>query len=129
MEDNLNQLNESGGLGIGGIIGIAVYLALVVLAIAGLWKAFTKAGEPGWAAIVPIYNLIVMCKVGGKPIWWFILMFIPLVGLVIFIILSIAIAEKFGKGAGFGIGLFFLPFIFYPILGFGDATYIGPKTP
>ena len=107
------------------IIFILCELALVFLVLAGLWRVFTKAGEPGWAAIIPIYNVIVMLKIAGKPVWWFLLFLIPLVGLIIAILVSIEIAKAFGKGAGFGVGLALLGFIFYPILGFGDATYQG----
>ena len=88
-----------------------------------MWKVFVKAGQPGWAAIVPIYNLYVMTQIAGKPGWWLLLFFIPFVNIVIAILLSIAIAQKFGKGAGFGVGMTFLGFIFMPILGFGDAQY------
>ena len=108
------------GLGIGFTI---VWLAIVLLAIAGMWKVFVKAGKPGWAAIIPIYNFVVLCEIAGKPAWWVVLMFIPVVNFIILIILSIAIAKKFGKGAGYGLGLAFLSPIFYPMLGFGDAQY------
>jgi hypothetical protein len=97
-------------------------LAFVVLMLAGTWKTFAKAGQPGWAAIVPIYNMIVLLQVAGRPIWWIILAFIPIVSLILLVI-PFDIAKKFGKGTGFGLGLLFLPFIFYPILGFGDAQY------
>ena len=100
-------------------------LAIVVLIIAGFWKVFTKAGQPGWAAIVPIYNLYILLKIAGKPGWWILLFFIPLVNLIIAILVAIEVAKAFGKGTGFGLGLAFLGFIFYPILGFGDATYRG----
>ena len=100
-------------------------LALIVFLIAALWRVFTKAGQPGWAALVPFYNAYIMLKIAGKPGWWLILLFIPLVNLIIAIIVAIEIAKAFGKGTGFGIGLAFLGFIFYPILGFGDATYQG----
>jgi len=108
------------GLGIGMMI---VWLAVVLLMVASLWKVFVKAGEPGWAAIVPIYNIFVLLKIAGKPGWWFILMLIPFVNFIVFIIVCIALAERFGKGAGFGVGLGLLGIIFFPILGFGDATY------
>lgn len=104
-----------------------VWLGLMLVVFAGIWKTFEKAGKPGWAAIVPIYNVWVMLQIAGKPGWWLLLMFIPLVNLVIAIMVSIAIAERFGKGTGFGLGLAFLGFIFYPILGFGDATYSGAR--
>ena len=102
-----------------------IYAAIVILMIAAMWKVFTKAGHPGWACLIPIYNLYIMCKIAARPGWWVILMFIPLVNLIIIIILVLDIAKSFGKGAGFGIGLLLLPFIFYPILGFGSAQYVG----
>ncbi|HZP60998.1 MAG TPA: DUF5684 domain-containing protein [Opitutaceae bacterium] len=100
-------------------------IAVIVLIVAGIWKVFVKAGQPGWAVIIPIYNLYVLLKVAGRPGWWLVLFLIPLVSLIIAIIVSIDVAKAFGKEAGFGIGLAFLGFIFYPILGFGSATY-GP---
>ena len=110
----------SAAMGTGGLI---VWLVIMVLIIAALWKIFVKAGEPGWAAIVPIYNFIVMLKIAGKPLWWIVLMLIPFVNFVVGIIMIVALARNFGKGVGFAIGLIFLPFIFYPILAWGDATY------
>ena len=98
-----------------------------ILMIVALWKVFTKAGQPGWASIVPILNTYFLCKIAGRPGWWVILMFIPFVNLIIWIILCIDIAKSFGKGAGFGIGLLLLPFIFFLILGFGSAQYQGPS--
>jgi len=101
------------------------YFAVIILLIAAMWKVFSKAGQPGWAAIIPIYNIYVMCKVAGRPGWWLLLMLIPFVNFIILIILSIDIAKSFGKGAGFGLGMAFLGFIFWPILGFGSAQYQG----
>jgi hypothetical protein len=121
---------EYGGGGDGiiaalGAVGMLIYVGVIVLVLAGMWKVFTKAGEPGWAAIVPIYNAIVLAKIAGKEPWWGVLLLIPCVGIIIAFILSIAVAEKFGKGTGFGIGMALLPFVFYPILGFGSAQYEG----
>ena len=99
------------------------YFAFVILMIAGLWKTFSKAGQPGWAAIIPIYNLIVLCQVAGRPIWWFLLLLICFP--IFYIIICIDIAKRFGKGGGFAVGLIFLPFIFFPMLGFGSAQYQG----
>jgi len=104
---------------------IIVYLAIAILMIAAMWKIFTKAGKPGWAAIIPIYNTIVLLEIVGKPIWWFILMLIPFVNLIILIIVNIELAKKFGQSAGFAVGLILLPIIFYPILGFGSYRYTG----
>jgi hypothetical protein len=108
------------------VVVLLVALAVAVVVLAGLWKVFTKAGQPGWAVIVPFYNMIVLLKIVGRPLWWLILMLIPLVSIVILIIVYIDLAKSFGKGAGFGVGLALLSFIFVPILGFGDARYLGP---
>lgn len=108
-----------------GVLGFIIWLALVIAVIAGLWKVFEKAGKPGWAAIVPIYNAIVMLEIVGRPIWWIVLFLIPIVNIVVAILVCIELAAKFGKSAVFGIGLAFLGFIFIPILGFGDARYQG----
>ena len=108
-----------------GIFGI-VYLAVVVLSIVGLWKVFAKAGQPGWAAIVPIYNLVVLLQVVGRPIWWLILCLIPCVNIVIILLICIDLAKSFGKSAGYGIGIFLVPFILIPMLGFGADQYKGP---
>jgi hypothetical protein len=108
------------GLGIGFTI---LWLAIVVLLVASMWKIFVKAGEPGWAAIVPIYNLVILFKIAGKPAWWILLMLIPLVNLIVAIIAVIALAQRFGKGVGFAIGLLVLSPVFYPMLAWGDARY------
>jgi hypothetical protein len=102
---------------------IIIQLALVVFFVAVMWKIFAKAGEPGWACLVPIYNACVMFKIAGKPMWWILLCFIPIVNIIISILAAIGLANKFGKGGGFAVGLILLPFIFYPILAFGDAEY------
>ena len=111
-------------------LGMTVFeIALLVLLFAGMWKVFQKAGKPGWAAIIPIYNIIVLLQIAEKPLWWIVLYFIPIVNFVAVILVSIAVAKRFGKGVGFGIGIALLPFVFYPILGFGDARYGGAPGP
>jgi hypothetical protein len=105
---------------------VVIELALVVLIIAGFWKMFEKAAQPGWAAIIPIYNTYIMCKIGGKPGWWVLLMLIPIVNIVFAVWLANMISKSFGKDEGFTVGLVLLGFVFYPILGFGKATYLGP---
>lgn len=105
------------------------YIAAIVLSIAGLWGIFTKARKPGWAALIPIYNVVVLLQVIGKPWWWVILLIIPCVGLIMWIFVSIELAKVFGKGAGYTIGLILLGFAFLPLLGFGDAKYQGPVNP
>ena len=115
-------LQSSEGGGPGALFWI-FWLAFMALVIAALWTVFTKANQPGWACIVPIYNIIVLLKIAGKPVWWIVLLFIPLVNFVIGILAAIGVAKNFGKSSGFGIGLVFLPFIFYPILAWSDARY------
>ncbi len=101
-------------------------LAFGAFILVALWKVYEKAGKPGWAALIPFYNAYVLLKIAGRPGWWLLLILVPLVNLVITIIVALDVAKAFGKGTGFGIGLFFLSFIFYPILGFGSATYRPP---
>ena len=122
----LQQSDDSAALAAIAAFGFGVMvfgLALTLVMLAALWKVFSKAGEPGWAAIVPIYNAIVWLKVAGRPLWWILLFLIPVVNFIVGIIASIDFARKFGKGAGFGLGLAFLGFIFYPILAWGSAEY------
>lgn len=118
---------ESGSGGAGSVVVSLIYLAIIVLMIVSLWKIYVKAGKPGWAAIVPIYNIIVLLEIVGRPIWWIVLLLIPLVNFIIMIIIALDVAVCFGKSKGWGFGLLvILPFIGYPILAFGDATYSGP---
>ncbi|MGH7132474.1 MAG: DUF5684 domain-containing protein [Phycisphaerales bacterium] len=111
------------------IVIVLVFLAIAVLVIAGIWKVFEKAGQPGWAAIIPFYNTYVMCKIAGKPWWWLLLCMIPYAGVVFFCIVCVGIAKAFGKDVGFGIGLGLLGVVFFPILGFGKDQYQGPPLP
>jgi uncharacterized membrane protein YoaK (UPF0700 family) len=115
----------SGGI-IAAFFGIymLVVLAVALLVIIGLWKTFSKAGKPGWAAIIPIYNIIVMLEIAGRPIWWILLYLVPLVNLVVYVVISVDIAKKFGKSAAFGIiALWLFAPIGFLLLGFGKATY------
>jgi len=116
-------------LGLAILVPIIIFaVSVMILEIVALWFLFEKAGEPGWAAIIPIYNYLIAIKVAGKP-WWFLLLFlIPIVNLVIYIIVLNGLSKNFGKDAGFTVGLFFLRFIFLPILGFGSAQYVGDKS-
>ena len=100
-------------------------LALFVLMIAGGWKTYQKANKPGWAFIIPFYNLWVLVQITENEWWWFILYFIPLIGFVAYIKVLHDLSKCFGKGVGWTLGLLFLPIIFLPLLGFGDAQYQG----
>lgn len=110
----------------GGFFVFIIYLAIIALEIAGWWLIFSKAGRPGWGAIIPIYNVYLMCKIAGRPGWWLLLFLIPIVNIVIAIMVGIDIAKGFAKSAAFGVGLALLGFIFAPMLGFGDASYTQP---
>jgi uncharacterized protein DUF5684 len=121
--------SDTGGGLLGALFGgvfLLVWLAVMVLVFVSLWKIFEKAGKPGWAGIIPIYNAIVLLEIVGRPLWWFILLLVPCVGFVIGIVLCIDLAKAFGQSPAYGIGLAFLPFIFFPMLAFGDASYVGP---
>ncbi len=111
------------------VIPLILILVIVVIMIASMWKVFEKAGQPGWACIVPIYNTVIMLKVACRPIWWILLFFIPFVSLIVSIVVYADIGKNFGKGIGFVLGLIFLPFIFWPILGFGSAQYEPVRDP
>lgn len=102
------------------------YLALIGFSIAVQWKIFTKANEPGWACLIPIYNILVMLKIIGKPWWWLIMLLIPGVNLIFGIWAANILSKSFGKDESFTIGLVLLNIIFLAILAFGDAVYQGP---
>lgn len=107
----------------GGSIGPILSLVISIAILIGVGKVFVKAGKPGWACIVPFYNMVVMTEIAGKPILWFFLLFVPFVNIYISIVLIIEIAKRFGKETGFALGLIFLSPIFWCILGYGDAVY------
>ena len=98
---------------------------LVLLAISG-WKIYEKAGRPGWEALIPIYNIYILTKIIGKPGWWTVMFFIPIVNYIFIIWAMNMLSKSFGKEEGFTVGLVLLGIVFYPILAFGDAKYLGP---
>jgi hypothetical protein len=115
----------AGAIALIGVLFIP-FLIISIISIIGQWKVYTKAGKPGWACIIPIYNLIVLLEIAGKPIWWIFLFLIPCVN-IIFIVWTINLVSKsFGQSEGFTVGLLLLGFIFWPILGFGNYQYLGP---
>lgn len=111
----------------GAVVILAINFALIILMVASTWVCFTKAGKPGWASIIPIYNIVVMLEIAGKPLWWIILLLIPLVNIVAGMLILYAFAKSFGTSEVLAIGLVLLPIIVFPILAFGDAKYIGPQ--
>ena len=122
--------DDGGGIiaAIGGLFMSVCWLAFMVIMIAGFWKTFEKANQPGWASLIPFYNLYIMLKIVGRPSWWLILFFIPVVNFVAFILLGIDMARSFGKSDIFGIVILgFFNVIGYLIIGFGDAEYQGPS--
>lgn len=122
QEEPLSDAQTAAAAGIGMGFMIVMLLVAAVLIVA-MWKIFEKAGKPGWASLIPIYNIIVLLEIAGKPAWWVVLFLIPFVNFVVAIILSVAVAKNFGKGTGFGLGLAFLGVIFAPILAWSDARY------
>ena len=129
----MNNYPYDGGSAAAGLAGLAVFGVLIIpffifllIGIISFWRIFTKAGKPGWAALIPIYNLVVWMEIIGKPVWWVLLFFIPCVNFI-FIIWSVNLLSKsFGQSEGFTIGLLLLGIIFYPILAFGNYQYLGP---
>lgn len=122
MSDSAAYAAASGIL----IVYYIIVLAIAVVILAGMWKIFVKAGKPGWGAIVPLYNTYCLFEMSFGNGWLFLLCLVPCVNVVMEIILMVKLAKAFGKGGGFAVGLIFLPVIFIPMLGFGDAEYVGP---
>jgi uncharacterized membrane protein YhaH (DUF805 family) len=104
----------------------AFYGILLLIVFISFWKIFEKAGQPGWKGIIPIYNLYILLKIVGKPGWWLLLFFIPLVNIVFLVWTYNMLSKSFGKDEAFTVGLVLLGFVFFPILGFGKAKYLGP---
>jgi hypothetical protein len=98
-----------------------VMCALALVTFAALWRLFERGGQAGWKSLIPIYNMYVMLQIAGKPTWWLVLMFVPLVGLFVMVSVWAAIVRRFGYKTVYVAGVLFLPFIFIPLLAFGDA--------
>lgn len=112
----------------GSTLNSILYLVIMAAYIAGMWKVFEKAGKPGWAAIIPIYNFYIFLQIINKPVWWLVLLLIPVVNFVIIIIMSMELAVCFGKSKGWGFLLLVLfGFVGYPLLGFGDSSFSAPS--
>ena len=105
------------------ILMIVLWLSIIAFAIVSQWKVFEKAGQPGWACIIPFYNIIILLKIANKPWWWIFMFFIPIANIVFMIMMLHRISLSFGKGAGFTVGLLFLSIIFWGILAFDKSEY------
>ena len=111
-----------------------VFVAIGLVTLIGMWKVFAKAGQPGWAVLVPIYNIIVLLRVAGLPWYWVFapfVMIIPILGWIAYIVWIVwvhhRISTRFGQGVGFTIGLTLLGPIFWMILGFGSSKYLAEQ--
>lgn len=113
-------------MGIAELFLITFVIAFVIVLIAAQWKIYEKAHQPGWACIIPFYSYYILLKIVGKPGWWLLLLLIPFVNIIFAIWVTNLLSKSFGKDEGFTIGLLLLGVVFYPILGFGNAQYIGP---
>lgn len=102
---------------------VILWLIVAVVLIAANWKLFTKAGKPGWAILIPIYNVIVYLQIVDKPLWWIILFFIPVVNFVIAILVLLAFVQKFGKPGWHVVLALFAGVIYFPYLAFSSAEY------
>ena len=98
-------------------------LTLVGVFCAGIWRVYAKAGLPGWGGLIPVYNLVLWMRLGGKPGWWAIWLFVPFLNLVIYTIVTFEVAKNFGKGVAYTLGLLLVPPVFYATLGLGSAQY------
>jgi hypothetical protein len=108
---------------------VIALMAVVVLMIASMWRIFSKAGAPGWKALIPVYGAVVFQRIVGRPGWWALLMFVPVVNVLISLVECFDLARVYGKGAGYAIGLILLGPIFFMALAFGSAVYEGPNRP
>lgn len=108
---------------------ITIMFSLSILMAAGVWYMFEKAGKPGWASIVPIYNIIVMLEIAQKPTWWLAMFFLPIANIIFLVMMFNGISKSFGKDAGFTVGMVFLNQIFFAILGYGSAEYLMNTAP
>jgi hypothetical protein len=116
------------GIIIASIFFAIIYFGIIAFYIICMWKIFVKAGRPGWAALIPFYNIFIEIEIAGLPWWVFLLVFIPGANAVALILISINLANVFSKSTGFAVGLIFLGFVFIPILAFDDSKYIAPVT-
>jgi len=126
--DNYDASSPGGMAAIAALMGVLLIpiIIVTVIMIVSHWKIYEKAGKPGWAAIIPIYNIIVLLEIIGKPVWWIFLLIIPCVNIVFVVWMTNLLSKSFGQSEGFTVGLLLLGIVFYPILAFGNYQYLGP---
>lgn len=100
------------------VILMIISLLLSILLIVSMWKIYKKAGKPGWAAIVPVYNIIVLLEIAELPLWYIALFLVPFANIYAMFKIYIELAHKFGKSTGFGVASVFFSAICFPILAF-----------
>ena len=111
---------------ISAVISLIIILNILAI-IACIWKIFQKAGYPAWAEFIPFFNIHIFLKMIGRPLWWVGFLLVPFVNLLVLLVTAIELARSFGKSHNFGFGIFFLGFIFFPILALDDSRYLGPE--
>ena len=124
--ENYDSSSAAFAAGIFGVMLIPILIIWVIMVISH-WKIFEKAGKPGWVAIIPIYNIIILLEIIGKPVWWIIMFLIPCVNIIFAVWAVNLLSKSFGQSEGFTVGLLLLGFIFYPMLAFGNYQYLGPS--
>ena len=122
--EQMNTMIEASNAAAFGFLIVGLIIAIITLA--GVWKVVSKSGQPGILGIIPIINYFFIAIAAGKPAWWGVLMLVPLVQIVVYILILVAPAQRFDRGVGTVLGLVFLPFIFWPMLGFGSAKWTPP---
>ena len=127
MVPSMTSIPLQGSDAAGGLV-LAIQVLFVLIQLAGMWKVFEKANHAGWKAVVPIYNLYVMLKIGENAWWWLLVLIVPIVNFYALYRIHAGVARAFGKGIGFGLGLAFLGVVFFPLVGFGNYRYRGRGT-
>ncbi|HET6328997.1 MAG TPA: protein kinase [Planctomycetaceae bacterium] len=122
-EDGEQPVSSTHSYSVRGTVILLISLSATVAVCAGVWKAYAKAGLPGWGSLIPIYNLVLLMRLAGKPGWWAVWLFVPYLNLVIYTIVTFEVAKNFGKGVAYTLGLLLLPPVFYAMLGLGQAEY------
>ena len=122
------ESTTSAGLGVFGVVMAIFYFAIIALMLVSMWKIFVKCEKPGWACLVPIYNIITMLDIAGKPAWYILLFLVPFANIYVMWVCYDGMAKKLGKSTGFTVGMILLPIIFFPILAFSKTNSVAPSS-